>query len=148
MSLKDSQDALPIRNVHLDLENADGEGTRLRLDLRGSSLGATIDLEDPASADLMRSRVNELHRALSRAGLDPESLRIQSSRLPLEGAEAMRNVRSGAVESLRPQILETLETARSESSGGRSQGDNGSFRQDGERYRNPSRQHRPREEQK
>jgi hypothetical protein len=108
--------------MHLELENADGAGTRLRLDLRGSSLDARIDLQDPASAERMRARVNELHRALNRIGLDADSLRIQAARGPVEGASLPRETLHLAAESFRLPGMEALVTARGSSADGRQQG--------------------------
>jgi hypothetical protein len=148
MDLKETLAASPARRMYLDLENADGAGTRLRLDLRGSTLGATIDVEDPISAELMRSRVNELHRALSRVGLDAESMRIQSARLPVEGMEASLGGRGGSGELLRALVAEGLEQQRNETSGNRNQGESAYGRQAGGKDRDPSQRNKPREEQK
>ena len=64
----------PAGRILLDLENADGAGTRLRLALRGSELAGTMDLSDPALASRMRQRIGELHESLSRQGLDASAL--------------------------------------------------------------------------
>ena len=68
--------------VFLDLENADGVGTRLRLTLRGSALDAAIQIDDPDTARVMHSRISELHRALEQRGFDSGAVRIQSQFRP------------------------------------------------------------------
>jgi hypothetical protein len=62
----------------VDLDNADGAGTRLRLALRGSELAGTLDLADPVLAGRMRQRIGELHEALSRQGLDSKGLEARA----------------------------------------------------------------------
>jgi hypothetical protein len=148
MAVREAAAASPARLVHLDLENADGAGTRLRLDLRGSNLDATIDLQDPASAELMRARVNELHRALARVGIDADSVRIQSARLPVDGMEALREVRAGVSEVFRAPTPEALGISKNESAGGRSHGESAAGRQDGSHTRNPSQHNRSKEERR
>ena len=64
--------------VHLD--DADGMGTSIRLDLRGTALDASIDVSDPEVAARLRSRVSELHRALESRGLDAGLLQVQAGK--------------------------------------------------------------------
>lgn len=70
----------PASRVHLDLQDVDGAGTRLRLALRGSDLTGSIDLADPRAGQRMRHRVGELHEALARRGLDASALGIRAAR--------------------------------------------------------------------
>ncbi len=81
--IKALEEALNARSpgrIHLELNDADGAGTRLRLSLRGSQLSGSVKLEDPAAALRMRDRVGELHEALTRQGLDARALGIQGQR--------------------------------------------------------------------
>lgn len=75
-NLQDLAAAAPGR-IHVSLDVADGAGTRINLTLRGSAVDASIQLEDPAAARQMTSRISELHSALRRRGLEPASLRVQ-----------------------------------------------------------------------
>jgi hypothetical protein len=58
-----------------------GNGTtdRIQLDLRGSSLNATIDTSDPRAAHAMGEHKSELVRTLTRDGLDVDSLEIRAT---------------------------------------------------------------------
>jgi hypothetical protein len=148
MAIKESADLSPARLMHLDLENADGAGTRLRLDLRGSSLDATIDLQDPVTTELMRARINELHRALAKVGIEADSIRVQAAARQFDGMEALREARTGTGDVFRLPSLEDLGLTKNETSGSRSQGDTAGSRQDGGRPRHPSQQSKQREEQR
>ncbi len=74
LSMGDAWDSRAPGRVLLDLQDADGAGTRIRLALRGSALAGSLDLSDPALADRMRRRIGELHEALSRQGLDARAV--------------------------------------------------------------------------
>jgi len=79
-ALEEALNARPPGRIHLELNDADGAGTRLRLSLRGSQLSGSVNLDDPAVALRMRDRVGELHDALTRQGLDARALGIQAQR--------------------------------------------------------------------
>jgi len=64
--------------ILLDLQDADGAGTRLRLALRGAELTGSMDLEDPALAGRIRQKIGELHESLFRRGLDARALDAQT----------------------------------------------------------------------
>jgi hypothetical protein len=78
LTLSEAWDSQAPGRLHVDLENADGAGTRLRLALRGSELAGTLDLTDPALAGRMRQRIGELHEALSRQGLDSKGIEARA----------------------------------------------------------------------
>src|SRR5690606_27314888 len=80
--------ARPRSHVLLDVQDAAGNPTRIRVDLRGSTLAATIDAADPAAAEQMGARLGELHRALERHGIENTQLRVRAHAQP--GAETVR----------------------------------------------------------
>jgi hypothetical protein len=59
------------------------------MDMRGSSVGATIDMTNPVAARALEARIGDLQRALERQGLETSALRVrtQSGR---EGNPAVR----------------------------------------------------------
>ena len=93
-ALEEAMSARAPGRIHLELENADGAGTRLRLALRGSQLAGTVDLSDPVATERMRARVGELHEALTRRGLDAQSLKVQGVRGMESGGGAQMDLAS------------------------------------------------------
>lgn len=83
-AMEEAMNARAPERFHLELDDADGLGTRLRLALRGSQLAGTVDVSDPVAGERMRARIGELHEALTRKGLDARSLAVQG----LKGGEA------------------------------------------------------------
>jgi hypothetical protein len=83
-ALEETMNAMAPGRFHLELDDADGMGTRLRLALRGTQLAGTVDVSDPVATERMKTRIGELHEALTRRGLDASSLAVQG----LKGAEA------------------------------------------------------------
>jgi hypothetical protein len=47
--------------------------------MRGSTVGTTIDVQDPAAADQIRSRMQELTHALESRGLEASTFRVRAS---------------------------------------------------------------------
>lgn len=80
--------------VHLEMENADGAGTRIRLSLRGGELAGSVDISDPVATERMRARIGELHDALARRGLDARSLAVQGIRGMESGGGAQTDLAS------------------------------------------------------
>jgi hypothetical protein len=78
LSMGDAWETNTLGRVHLDLEDADGAGTRIRLALRGSELAGNLDISDPVLAARMRQRIGELHEALSRQGLNAKAVEARS----------------------------------------------------------------------
>lgn len=62
--------------IHLDLADADGNGTRLRLSLVGRTVHGTVSIPEAGLAERARARVDDLHRALRSRGIDGEGIRI------------------------------------------------------------------------
>ncbi len=75
--------------VTVRVENGMGGEDRIRLDLRNGSVGATLDVADPALADRISARVGELRQALERRGLTMDQLRVRGG-VPAEAIEAAR----------------------------------------------------------
>lgn len=84
--------ALPSSSVWLRLGDEDGGIGRIRVGLRGSAVDARIWLDDPAAAQRLTDRVEELARALRGRGLEPETLRIHGHGPTADAAEALRSV--------------------------------------------------------
>ena len=148
-ALEDAKNARMPGRIHLDLLDADGAGTRLRLALRGSQLSGTVDLTDPAATLRMKDRVGELHQALARQGLDASALGLQGVR----GAEAGRAMEADLAALLQDplagltRILESRDGSldtRGERQG--AQGDEA--QKNAERFRDPARRDRNKEEEK
>lgn len=108
--------------VFLDIENADGVGTRLRLTLRGSALDASIHIDDPETARVMHSRISELHKALEQRGFDSKAVRIQS-----EFRTAGERVEIAP--ALRPEVSEAVRGTLSSLARSRDGGDDDAWKQ-------------------
>jgi hypothetical protein len=113
------------------MPDADGEGTRVQVGLRGQAVGARVDMNDPATAAFMRSRAAELSQALETRGLDAEQLFVRSAG---EARDAALASRSGGMN------LESLRNLAAELSGSGSafrEGEQDSQRENAQR--NPQR---------
>jgi len=126
-ALEKALDARLPGRVHLDLQDADGAGTRLRLALRGSHLTGSIDLTDPGTGNRMRRRVGELHEALARRGLDASTLGVQGAR----GLEA-RGIPEAELSSLLQESVQSISRlmGSQEGSNGDRHGRQGGWKQD------------------
>jgi hypothetical protein len=74
------EDAAPraLSQISLSVDAGSGATDRIQVALRGSALSATIDAADPRVAHAMSTRTNELARALTRDGVEVESVRVRS----------------------------------------------------------------------
>jgi hypothetical protein len=80
LALQDAARSAPVSGVTLDVGPEDGLATaRIRLGLRGPALDALIDIADPAMANRLSGRVEELRRALERTGLEPATVVIREA---------------------------------------------------------------------
>jgi hypothetical protein len=95
LTMNETWNARAPGRLHLEMEDADGAGTRIRLAMRGSELAGRVDLSDPAMAARMRERIGELHEALSRQGIDARALEARA----LTGVEG-RGAADGDLASL------------------------------------------------
>lgn len=148
-ALEEALNARMPGRVHLDLTDADGLGTRLRLSLRGSQLGGTVDLTDPAATLRMKDRVGELHQALARQGLDATALSLQAVR----GAESARGIETDLAALLQDPLagLSRILESRNGSldTRGERQGAPGDEAQkEHGRFRDPAQRDRSKEEEK
>ncbi len=77
LDLDSSTPLKPLHQVLLRLEGATGED-RIRLELQGNSVGATIEAGDRLTADRLGNHLGELRRALERQGLEAEALQVRT----------------------------------------------------------------------
>jgi uncharacterized protein YcbK (DUF882 family) len=132
----------PVNHVVLRVDNPAGGQDRIRVDLRGTAVDATLDMSNAADAQRISTRITDLQKALENRGLEAEALRVRST--AAEGQNAAR-MALGAAES-------------DPSRGSRADGGAGNpdredpDRQDGQPRREPAdgrehgRQHQPRKE--
>lgn len=78
LKLQDGIEAQPVTRVLLRLDDEAGAGARVRVGLQGGVVAADIALADPLAAGRMQLRLDELARALSRQGLEPGALQVES----------------------------------------------------------------------
>ena len=88
---------------------------RLRVGLLGATVDAELDVNDPATASLMRARVDELHRALEGRGLELGALGLTG----LSGGEAAGDAWLGARADTTAELLRTLLGVAGGNEGGR-----------------------------
>jgi Flagellar hook-length control protein FliK len=79
LRLQEAGSDRPLSSVLLRLDNPDGGEDRIRIDMRGRSIGATLDVADARAAEHLRAHVPELQEALQRQGLEGEALVIRSA---------------------------------------------------------------------
>ncbi len=77
IAMQDARDAQPVSHMMLQLDNGEGGLDRIRVGLRGSSVGATIDMASPTAATEVAANIHQLAAALQSRGLDPDSLRVR-----------------------------------------------------------------------
>lgn len=93
MEIRDGASSGSIDHVLLRLDNGSGGQDVIRVDLRGSAVGASIDLANAGEVDQMLARLPELQRTLERQGLEAEQLKIRSAATAIsEAAEIIRTV--------------------------------------------------------
>jgi hypothetical protein len=110
--LQDAAAAQPLSHVTVRLDGEGGTDARIRVGLRGSTVGASIDAADPATAASLRAHVAELREALTRQGLDPASLTVRATARAAEPADIARLVTNLAA----GESTATLTAARESSS--------------------------------
>jgi hypothetical protein len=96
LRLQDAADERPMSSVTLRLDHPEGGEDRIRVDLRGRSVGATLDITDAGAADHMRAHTHELQQALERRGLDGERVVVRATSDAMQGlASAAGGEREG-----------------------------------------------------
>ena len=91
-ALQDARDAQPISHMTLRIDNADGAEDRIRVDVHGSRVGATINVQDPATAAQLADSMGELSLALEARDLTPDSLRARITTAMLSATDADRTL--------------------------------------------------------
>lgn len=94
--VEQAREALGTRapsSLTLRLDNGMGGEDRVRLDLRGTTVGATMDVGDARLAERIGSTIHELRQALERRGLTAERLQVRAP-----GAEVVEAARVSAVQ--------------------------------------------------
>ncbi|MEP6493416.1 MAG: M15 family metallopeptidase [bacterium] len=71
--------ARPLSQITMSVDAGNGATDRIQVGLRGSALNATIDAGDTRGAHAMSTRTDELVRALTRDGVEVESLRVRAT---------------------------------------------------------------------
>jgi hypothetical protein len=90
LQLQDAAPSRPLTQMVLRLDNAVGGEDRIRVDLRGTSVGAALTMGDPVAAARMRSELGVLQRALEGKGLQAEHLSVTGANPGRELADALR----------------------------------------------------------
>jgi len=71
--------ARPLSQITMNVDSGNGVTDKVQIALRGSSLNAAIDAGDTRGAEVMRTRADELVKALTKDGIDVESLRVRAA---------------------------------------------------------------------
>jgi hypothetical protein len=79
MAAMDDGPTRPLSQITMNVDAGNGTTDRIQVGLRGSALNATIDAADAGGARAMTARTDELVRALSRDGVEVESLRVRAT---------------------------------------------------------------------
>ena len=90
-----------MSSVVLRLDHAEGGEDRIRIDLRGTSVGATFDVRDSAAADQLRAHAPELQAALERRGLDGDGIAVRTMSRTGESTFSLASAASAEREALR-----------------------------------------------
>ena len=91
--------------VTLRLDGSAGTVGQVRVGLLGNTVDTQIDLTDAATASLMRSRVDELHRALESRGLELGALGITAPTGPDAATEGWLGTRGDTTTELLRTLL-------------------------------------------
>jgi hypothetical protein len=76
--LQANDDMRPVSHVTLKMDNASGGEDRIRVDLRGSNVGATLDIGDAGVAQQLSARLPDLGRALEARGLEAGAMEVRT----------------------------------------------------------------------
>jgi uncharacterized protein YcbK (DUF882 family) len=71
--------ARPLSQITMNVDAGNGVTDKVQIAMRGASLNAAIDAGDTRGAEVMRSRADELVKALTKDGIDVESLRVRAA---------------------------------------------------------------------
>jgi hypothetical protein len=79
LALKESAAAAPVNHLLLRLDSPSGGEDRIRVDLRGSTVEATLSIDNRGEAERLASRVSELRQSLGNHGLEAEAVKIRTT---------------------------------------------------------------------
>lgn len=78
VTMRDTAADRPLSSVLLRLDRPDGGADRIRVDLRGSAVGASFDMSDAGMAEDLGRHLTDLARSLGRQGLDAEAVTVRA----------------------------------------------------------------------
>ena len=90
LKVQDAASDRPLSQMMLRLERPDGGEDRLRVDLRGNTISATLDVSDPRAADRLTANVKELQQTLERHGFATDTVTIRTASRPMESSTLAR----------------------------------------------------------
>jgi hypothetical protein len=144
LKVQDAAADRPMSQVTLRLERPDGGEDRLRVDLRGNSVSATLDVSDLTAADRMSANVKELQRTLERQGLQTDSVTVRTVARTMESS-ALSRAAGASVEA----DLQRAAPSSSSNSSNTSSRDRGTRHDEPQQRQSPdSQRQRSRREQK
>lgn len=76
--MRDAAAERPLSSVLLRLDRPDGGEDRIRVDLRGSAVGASFEMSDAGMAEDLGRHLADLARSLERQGLDAEAVTVRA----------------------------------------------------------------------
>lgn len=89
LRLQEASHDRPMTSVLLRLDHPEGGEDRIRIDLRGQTVGTTLDIGDARAAEQLRAHAPELQQALQRQGLEGESLVVRTNGRSTTDASAL-----------------------------------------------------------
>jgi hypothetical protein len=146
LKVQDAASDRPLSHVVLRLERPDGGEDRLRVDLRGNTVSATLDVGDQAAADRLNANVKELQRTLERHGFETDSLTVRTATRSVESSTMARGVSA----SLEADLQRTTGSSGSSNTNtsSRERGARHDEQQEQQRQSPDSQRHRSRREHK
>lgn len=96
LMLREAASLAPVTGMTLTLDGAEGAAARIRLALRGSAVGGTIDVAGAVEAAELASRTGELQQAFERQGLE-STLRVREAVSALPADSRVPAIDSGGV---------------------------------------------------
>jgi hypothetical protein len=79
IAAREDAPARPLSQIVMAVDAGNGTTDRIQLDLRGTSLNAQIDAGDPRAAHAMSAHKSELVHALTRDGVEVESVEVRTA---------------------------------------------------------------------
>ncbi len=96
--------ARPLSQITMNVDAGNGLSDRVQLSMRGSALNATIDAADARGAQALSGRADELARALTRDGIDLQSLHVRSAATAVAGALTTSSAQTSSDSSTKSQF--------------------------------------------